>query len=103
MEFDKKRNLIELLNRLYINNYENMSSLLIILYTRSTTDIFKSLNSLKYKNILDIKKENFENLKIISNIEIISSDFSGVGKSTEIKLSIEKEHKKYKFQLSYRN
>ena len=94
LEFDKKRNLIELLNRLYINNYENMSSLLIILYTRSTTDIFKSLNSLKYKNILDIKKENFENLKIISNIEIISSDFSGVGKSTEIKLSIEKEHKK---------
>ena len=57
--------------------------------------IFKSLDSLKYRNILDIKKENFEKLQIITNVEIFSSDFSGVGKSTEIKRLVEKEHKKY--------
>ena len=95
LEFDKKSKLLELLNKLYVENYENMYSCLIILYTSRTTDIYKSLDSLKYKNILDIKKEKYENLKITSNVEIISSDFSGVGKSTQIKLSIQRENKKY--------
>ena len=96
LEFDKKSKLLELLNRIYVENYEIMKSCLIILYTTRTTDIYKSLDSLKYRNILDIKKENFEILKIeSSNVEIISSDFSGVGKSTEIKLSIERKHKNY--------
>ena len=72
-----------------------MMSCLIILYTSRATDIYKSLDSLKYINILNIKKENFEKLKILTNVEIISSDFSGVGKSTEIKRLVEMEHKKY--------
>ena len=95
LEFDKKSKLLELLNRLYADNNENITSCLIILYTTRTSEIYKSLDSLKYRNILDIKKEDFENLKIISNVDIITSDFSGVGKSTQIKLSVEKEKKKY--------
>jgi len=95
LEYNKKSKLLEILNKLYIDDYENMKSCLIILYTTRTTDIFKSLNALKYKKILDIKKKDFENVSIKSNVEIISSDFSGVGKSTEIKRSIEKENKKY--------
>ena len=95
LEYNKKSKLLELLYSLYVKDYEYMSSCLIILYTSRKTDIFKSLDSLKYRNILDIKKENFEKLQIITNVEIFSSDFSGVGKSTEIKRLVEKEHKKY--------
>ena len=95
LEFDKKIKLLELLNRLYTDYYENITSCLIILYTTRTSEIYKSLDSLKYRNILDIKKEDFENLKIDSNVEIITSDFSGVGKSTVIKCSVEEEKKKY--------
>ena len=95
LEFNKKSKLLELLNKLYIYDNENMMSCLIILYTSRATDIYKSLDSLKYINILNIKKENFEKLKILTNVEIISSDFSGVGKSTEIKRLVEMEHKKY--------
>jgi len=95
LEFDKKSKLLELLNKLYVEDSENMNSCLIILYTTRTTDIFKSLDSLKNRKILDIKKDVFENFEIKSNVEIISSDFSGVGKSTEIRRSIEEKHKNY--------
>ena len=95
LEFDKKSKLLELLNNLYVEDNENMTSCLIILYTTRKTDIFKSLDSLKYRKILDIKNDVFEKFEIKSNIKIISSDFSGVGKSTEIKRSIERKNKKY--------
>ena len=48
LEFNKKKELVELLNKLYDENYENMASCLIILYTKQTTDIFKSLDSLTF-------------------------------------------------------
>ena len=97
LELDKKSKLIELLNKLFVEAYNNMKSCLIILYTDRTTDIFKSLELVKYKKILTFNKENdISNLKIDnSNVEIISSDHSGVGKSTQIKLAIEQEKKKY--------
>jgi len=95
LEFNKKIKFLELLNSLYDDKYEIMYSCLIILYTNKTSDFVISLDSLKYRNILDIKKNDYENLIIKSNVEIISSDFSGVGKSTEIKLLIEKENKRY--------
>ena len=83
LEFDWKSKLLELLNKLFVDNYEKgkMKWCLIILYTRKDSDISNSLDLLK----------NWEILKIFqSNVEIISSDESGVGKSTKIKLEIKK-------------
>ena len=93
----KKSALIELLNKLYVKNYEKMKSCLIILYIDKTNDIFKSLELLKHKKILDLKniKDEIKTLKIDkeSKVEIYTSDQSGVGKSTQIK--IRSENKDY--------
>jgi len=97
LEFDKKSTLLEILNELnqFFIDYElKQISCLIIAYTNSANDIVKSLESLKYKKILDIKKKIIENLKIDnSKVEIISSDQSGVGKSTQIELSVRNNQK----------
>ena len=97
LEFDKKSILLEILNDLnaYFTDGElKQKSCLIIAYTNSASDIVKSLETLKYKKILDISKKHLENLKIEnSKVEIISSDQSGVGKSTQIKLSTNNKQK----------
>ena len=50
----------------------------------------------KYRHAFDIPKNLFKNEKYIdTNIEIIKSDKSGVGKSTQIKNSVEKCGKKW--------
>ena len=73
-----------------------MKSCLIFLYTNKSADIVKSLSLLKYKKILDDLPREIEDLKIDdSNVEIISSDKCGVGKSTQIKLEINRKRKKY--------
>ena len=96
LEFDQKNKILELLNNLFANKHDNMKSCLIILYTNNRTDIYKSLNLLRHKQDLNIKTEDVESLKIDdSNAEIISSDKSGVGKSTQIRLEIDKARKTY--------
>ena len=96
LEFEKKSKLLEILNNLYEDINKKMTSCLIILYNNKSSDIFKSLNLLKYKQDLNISSEDVGNLKIEnSKVEIISSDKSGVGKSTQIKLEIEQTSKKY--------
>ena len=100
LEFEKKSILLELLNELSsefnLDDGLKQKSCLIIAYTNSANDIVKSLESLKCKKILDIKKRNIQDLKIDnSKVEIISSDQSGVGKSTQIKCSIKNDSKKY--------
>ena len=97
LEFEKKSKLLEILNNLYEDINKKMTSCLIILYNNKSSDIFKSLNLLKYKQDLNISSEDVGNLKIEnSKVEIISSDKSGVGKSTQIKLEIEQTSKNYK-------
>jgi hypothetical protein len=84
LEFDKKSILLEILNDLnaYFTDGElKQKSCLIIAYTNSASDIVKSLETLKYKKILDISKKHLENLKIENyKVEIIFSDKLGVGK-----------------------
>jgi len=101
LEFDKKSILFEYLSELMNKEYKNMESCLIILYTSKETDIYKSLESLKYKKPLNLKRE-IEKLKIDDEkgndekkVEVISSDKSGVGKSTQIKLEVENKNKNY--------
>ena len=96
LENDRKSKLIELLNKLYVEKYESMKSCLIILCIDTTSDILKSLDLVKYKKILPVNIDEIKNLQIDeSNVEIISSDVSGVGKSTQIKLEIEKSNRDY--------
>jgi hypothetical protein len=90
LEFEKKSKFLELLNNLFLDIHDNMKSCLIILYNNRNSDIVKSLNLLKNKQDLNINPDDIGNLKIDnSNVEIISSDKSGVEKSTQIKLEIE--------------
>ena len=96
LEFEQKSKLLELLNNLFVNAHEKMKSCLVILYTINTSDIYISLDLLKYKEKLNLKENEVKNIKIEdSNIEIISSDKSGVGKSTQIKMEIQKGNKNY--------
>ena len=96
LEFDKKTILLELLNDLFVENHDQMKSFLIILYTNNKSDIYKSLVLLKYKQVLDNLPKDLEKIKLEdSKVEIISSDKTGVGKSTQIKLDVESNKKKY--------
>ena len=98
LEFEKRNVFMETLKTLLYEYHKHIKSILIILYISKESDIYQSLSSLKYKKFLDnlpeeeIKKIRFDE---DSKVEIISSDKSGVGKSTKIRLEIKKKKKKY--------
>ena len=94
LELDKKSKLVEILNQLLSKDQIKMKSCLIVLCTSKNTDIYKSLDLLKYRKILNLPKK-IENLKINDDkTEIISSDESGVGKSTQIRIQIKNYNNK---------
>ena len=104
LEYEKKAKILKLLNELDAlldkrdRTDKKMKSCFIILYTNKNSDIYKSLNLLKFKQDLDIPLKNYSKIKIgkeESKVEIFDSDKSGVGKSTQIKLQIEQDNKKY--------
>ena len=96
LESEKSSKLIELINKLYVEDYEKMKSCLIILYTYKGSDILKSLKLIKHIKSFDINNNKIETLQIEeAKIKIISSDQSGVGKSTQIKREIESAKKDY--------
>ena len=88
LEFGAKNYLIEILNEIISEHGNNMNSCLIVLTFDKTTDIYKSLDSLKYtnkfqSNILKKIKEIYMDEK--DNIKVVSSEKSGIGKSNYIK------------------
>ena len=96
LQFEQKSTLLKLISELYVEDNEQMKSCLIILYTSKGSDILKSLDSLKYKKYLGDLPNEVKNLTVDnSKVLIISSDKCGVGKSTQIKLQIEKQNKNY--------
>ena len=93
---EQKATFLELLNNLYVENHEKMKSCLIFLYTNKSTDIYKSLESLKYRKILSLGRKEFEKIKYEGNsVEIVFSDKSGVGKTHKIKYDIFDDDNKY--------
>ena len=86
LKSEQKSNIIELLNEVFVENYEKMNSCLIFLYTNKSSDISKILDTIKYRKVLSFKKvKDVENIMSDDKeIEIISSDKSGVGKSHKI-------------------
>ena len=96
LEFEQKSLMIKLIEDFFQNGELKPNSCLIILYTNKLSDIYRSLEMKKYKIVLNIKRKEFENEKYEGNdIEIIKSDKSGVGKSTQIKKEIEDNKKKW--------
>ena len=98
LEYEKKAKILELLNHLLDYKKDKMESCLIILYTNNNSDLYKSLNSIKNRKDLEIKSSEYSKMKISkeeSNIELIDSDNSGVGKSRHIEKIIKDSAKQY--------
>ena len=95
LENEQKTYMINLLNQFYGGDIIR-ESCLIFIFSNNNTDIYKILGMKKYRKPFDIPKNSFRNEKYTdTNIEIIKSDKSGVGKSTQIKNNIEKSGKKW--------
>ena len=94
---DQKSTMLEILNGLFLDHHENMNSCLIFLYTNKSSDLYQSLDSLKYRKILriDNTKELDEEKYEGEDIEIIYSDKPGVGKSNKIEASVLPNNYKY--------
>ena len=95
LDNEQKTCIINLLNHLYDNRKFKYESCVIFLYTSKDSDIAKSLENRPYKNNFQIKGEFKSEKYEGTNIEIIKSDKSGVGKSTQIKNDIMKKNKKW--------
>ena len=96
LENNQKECFLNILNHFFPKGNESIESCLIILYINNNTDIFKSLEMKRYRKILDISRELYQSEKYTDkNIEIIKSDKSGVGKSTQIKREIMMNKKKW--------
>ena len=98
LKYEQKSNIIELLNDVFVENYEKMKSCLIFLYTNRSSDISKTLSIIKYRKILGFNKvKEVENIMSDDKeIEVITSDKSGVGKSHKILRDIQNKNNKYK-------
>ena len=92
----QKTLVIKLLDHFLKRKKNKMKSCLIFIHTNLNSDIYKSLIMKGYRETLDIKKKFFENEKYEgNNIEIVKSDKSGVGKSTQIQKDIKNNNKKW--------
>ena len=94
--FEKRKEFLNLINILYVENYQKMRSCLIILHINETSEIYKWLKLEKSIKKLTLLKADYERENYLDNkIEIIYSDKSGVGKSRQIKEEILKSNKTY--------
>ena len=94
LNFEQKSAMINLLDQFYQKDNDKINSCLIILFINKASDIFKNLGMKKYRNIFNVKRKVFDKEMYKGNdIEIVKSDKSGVGKSTQIKKEIEDNKK----------
>ena len=94
LETEKKTTILDILNNYFQKGKEKINSCLIFLYMTKNSDIYKSLEMKRYRQILEISEKQYDSQKYEQNdIEIIKSDKSGVGKSTQIQLEIERSNK----------
>ena len=92
----KRQILTELVNSLFKEKGENMESCIAFVYSDRTSSIVQYLERIKGRKKLEHKdRKKGEKILYKQNVEIICSDKSGVGKSTQIKRDIEKSGKKY--------
>jgi hypothetical protein len=95
LSYEQKMFIIKLLDQFFKKRNEPVKSCLIFFFINPDSDIYKILAMKAYKNTLNIDTKKFEYEKYEGNdIEVIKSDKSGVGKSTQIKKDIEDNKKK---------
>jgi len=96
LEYEQTLYMIDLFDSVF-EKENNIKSCIIFLYTNNNAEICMNVELKKYKQFLEID-DSYKNEKYEGNdIEIISSDKSGVGKSTQIRKSMENEGKKWKY------
>jgi len=99
LQFEIKIYFIEILNQILYENKGKLESCLIIFSSEKSSDIYKSLDSIKYKKTFNSSIEkNLEKIKLdkIDRISIFTSDKAGIGKSTKIHNIIKEKKKEYK-------
>ena len=91
--------IIDLIGRVKDENNKlfKMNSCLVIINDNLEDDLCKSLFRLKYIKTLDIPQERKNKIKLFEendnyNVIVISSDYSGIGKSTYIKNKVKEEN-----------
>ena len=94
LEYEQANFLINLFDN-FFQNEEQINSCIIFLYSNSNVEICENMELKKYKDILQINEEYQSFRYDKNNIEIIYSDKSGAGKSTQIKKEIEDNGKKW--------
>ena len=93
---EKRQILTGLVSKLFTGHEEEMKSCVVFAYSDRTSSIVQYLERIKGKKKLEHKnKKKGEKILYKENVEIISSDKSGVGKSNLIKQNILKNGKKY--------
>ena len=92
---EKKKILIELINSLYNDNLNQMKSCVVFAYSDKNDSLVEYLNKLEGCKNLVFDNINEENQLFDQNVEIVTSNRDGIGTSTQIKLKIMKENKKY--------
>ena len=96
--YSGKITILDLLNHFFPEKIEKINSCIIFLFSNEDSDIYKNLYMEKYTKILYINKFSIQKYEG-NNIEIIKSDRTGVGKSTQIRKDIEDCGKKYIFSF----
>jgi hypothetical protein len=93
---DQRLILTGIINTLFTGHEKEMKSCLVFAYSDKTSTIVQYLERIKGHEKLEHKDKNKEPKKLYEEkVEIISSDKSGVGKSTYIKNQVKKSKKKY--------
>ena len=93
---EKRQTLTKLINSLFSVRAKEMKSCVAFAYSEKNDSLVKYLEKLRGHEALvheDKKKEG--QILYDENVEIISSNKAGVGKSTQIKLKVEAEKKNY--------
>ena len=93
---ERRQTLTRLINILYSSRKNEMKSCVAFAYSKKEDSLVKALEGItghEYLKHDDMKKK--EQKLYDENVEIISSDRAGVGKSTRIKMKVKEEKKKY--------
>ena len=94
LDYEKTIYMVNLFDSLF-NKNEKFKSCIILLYINNNSEFYMNMELKSYKSILPID-ETYKKVECKKDdIEIIMSDKSGVGKSTQIKKDIQEKGKKW--------
>ena len=78
LDTERKTTILDLLNYFFQQENKNANSYLVLLFANVNSDIYKSLEMKKYRNILELNKDKFKNEKYDENDIEISNPINQV-------------------------